>query len=253
MAYGGLDVLIVARGGGSAEDLAGFNDEGVVRELFSCPIPVVTGVGHQIDYTLVDFVADKRAATPTEAAEMVFPDKKRTALQLAELTGRMHKAVEYEIGMAGGLLQRLGRKIVDPHSYLSRKGRELDGLAMVLERVTLQQLEWSKRRLDSFSQQLHPAHLSAEVNQGSSRLGSLKERLLSGIQEYLHHGAREFSALEATLRALDPMAVLQRGYAVVSTPSGEVLRDAQEVSQGDPLKVRLKSGGLTVRVEERDV
>ncbi|MFZ5823216.1 MAG: exodeoxyribonuclease VII large subunit [Bacillota bacterium] len=201
-----VDVIIIGRGGGSLEDLWGFNDEGLARAIRSCPVPVVSAVGHETDFTIADFAADLRAPTPSAAAELVVPSR-------SELQGQVDS---WRIRLASA-----ARRIVE------RKRIRLKGLA---ERPVLQRPEGrlmqDRQRLDELIR----------------RLGYVGGQMLSGHR-------RELKGLAGRLDALSPLAVLSRGYAIAREGSGRVIKEAGQVSVGDPIQVMLHRGQLHCRVE----
>ncbi|MBU1241281.1 exodeoxyribonuclease VII large subunit [Myxococcota bacterium] len=248
--FGDLDCIVIARGGGSAEDLAGFNDEALVRAIFACPIPVVTGVGHQIDFTLADFVADYRAATPTSAAELVFLERRHLDSALREMRTRLAKAVVHKLQEQRHQLLLQSGRLVHPQAYLDRRGRELDALAMSLERMTLRTLEKERRRLERASESLDGQEILARIARGFRTEQRLRERMLELVREKLHQSKEQLITHASTLSALSPLAVLERGYAVVTDESGRALRSTRGVEPGERIAVRLHAGGLSAKVEE---
>jgi len=200
-----IDVIILARGGGSTEDLLPFSDEALCRAVFACGTPVVSAVGHEIDAPLVDFVADARASTPTDAAKRVVPD-------LAEETRLMAHARHR------------------------------------LDRAVRQHIDREQHRLDAIRSRPSLARPDALVEQRAIDVAALHERAGRCLAHRLDRAGTELEHTLARLRALSPAATLQRGYAIVHGPDGAVLRDAAEVTDGDPLRIRLAAGTLGARV-----
>ncbi|MEK6805671.1 MAG: exodeoxyribonuclease VII large subunit [Pseudomonadota bacterium] len=198
----GVDVILLARGGGSIEDLWAFNDEKLARAIRACPVPVVTGIGHEIDFTTADFAADLRAPTPTAAAELVSPDIAEWRQQLQALGEALAHSIE-----AG--------------------------------------LELQEQKSDTLATRLEAAHPGRRLQQNIQRVDELRERL----QQAQARGMARFDERQrqaaALLTAFNPLAVLQRGYAIVQTLEGAVLRRAQDVVQGVELKIRLAEGVLS--------
>jgi exodeoxyribonuclease VII large subunit len=197
------DVLIVCRGGGSIEDLWSYNDETLARAIAACSMPVVSGVGHETDFTIADFVADARAPTPTGAAQLVSPDH-------AELCERMHQ-----------LFRRLTRTV----------NRSLED--------RMQRVDYLSRRL------VHPGD---RVRHQLQHLAHLGNRMCSAWRR--HSPATRVQALEMHLKHLNPELVLERGYAIVQTESGAIVRDANELAVGDALRLKLGRGAAEVKVEK---
>jgi len=204
--WGGADVLIVGRGGGSAEDLWAFNEESVARAIFDSPVPVISAVGHQTDFTIADFVADLRAPTPSAAAEYAVP-----------------VAAELEAGVVA-----LGRRLVRAGS-----GYVAD----------------AHQRLDELERSLAPQRLRAALRASGDRTSALALRLQRAARHSLDLARVRWSSLQERLSALNPAAVLGRGYAVARTPEGQIVRDAATVEVGDRLSVLLARGSLDCRVE----
>lgn len=217
-----VDVLIVARGGGSIEDLWAFNDDGFVRALARCRLPIVSGVGHETDVTLCDLVADLRAPTPTAAAEIVSP---ATADLLARLSDR---------------LDRLGRAVDD---RLARDAQRLDRAAMRLGRPG-QALRSEGARLQSAHGRMAGAwHRRHAQEAARGRLAA--ERLNSAGQSSTQRLRHDLAMLAVRMTGLDPRVVLERGYAWVRTPGGETLSSVDQVQVGQSLTVTLRDGSFT--------
>lgn len=222
-----LDVVIVTRGGGSAEDLWAFNDERVARAIADCRVPVVVGVGHEVDITVADLVADVRAATPSNAAELVVPERETLQGELQSLERDLVRALEVKIGRDRLHLERLARLLHDPrHALLSVRRR----LSTLSDRLAQQnprtQLAKDRRALDQWQTRLHQSG-RIPIEQARRRL----ER----------HNAR--------LGALSPLKVLDRGYAIALV-QGRAIRSVTEVSEGDAIDVRVADGAFAARVEE---
>lgn len=201
------DVLIVGRGGGSIEDLWAFNDERVARAIYASEIPVISAVGHEPDVLISDYVADRRASTPSNAAEIAVPDWRKIRDALDNLELRAQRAMQKKLSDRRVLLENLRRKRVlsDPSVYIDNRRLELD-------------------------------HRS--------------ERLFSAVERQLAAKRAGFETLGAALDAMSPLRVLSRGYSLTETAAGELLHSASEVAAGDAVRVRLRDGRLSCRVEE---
>ncbi len=222
------DVVILARGGGSMEDLWAFNEEVVVRAVAAFPVPIVVGVGHETDVTLVEFAADVRAATPSVAAELCVPSRVDLDARLRTLHGRLDNAAGRSLGAARSELdaERRALEAYRPSAYLAAE-RERAG--MLLDRAT--------------------RAMTARLEVDASRLQRLDDRLPMVLQGRLARARTDLARSAATLGALSPFATLDRGYAIVRDRSGAIIRDGTAVAVGDPLDVRLARGTLDVRVE----
>lgn len=244
----GVDVVVVARGGGSLEDLWAFNEEVVARALCACPVPTVSAVGHEIDVTISDYCADVRAPTPTAAAELIARVKEELVLELAQRRGRLQRALRAQLERKRAQLDRLQGRVADPRRLLADRKLRLDRLRQRLEdRVHdhLADREEALRTLRDRLQAQHPGEklhrLHREVSRLEEKLAALGRRALAGRQH-------RFQGLAGRLDALSPLRVLARGYAVAFDPQGRALTRADEVQPGDRLRVRLHDGELTASV-----
>lgn len=226
---GGHDVLVLTRGGGSQEDLWAFNDEGVVRALAGCSVPTVSAIGHEVDFTLCDFVADLRAPTPTAAAEMIAPGRDE---------------VEAEID---NLALRLKDSLADLVDGKKRDLRELAGILQ--ERRPDHLIAEARQDLDRLSQSLEDS-LDQSLKDKQLKLQHLADFLSRATPLQAIKPLREkVKGLEAQLQAYHPHGPLKRGYAIVSEKgTGKILRDAKDVSKGDRLRVQLQNGELESEV-----
>ncbi|RMF96751.1 MAG: exodeoxyribonuclease VII large subunit [Gammaproteobacteria bacterium] len=247
------DVLILGRGGGSLEDLWAFNDEAVVRAVHSCPVPVVSAVGHESDVTLTDFVADLRAPTPSAAAELVVPDARDWLRRLAGLRDRasrgLFRQLRAERRVLGQLLARLQR--CEPGAVLRQHEQRLDELVLRLQRGIQQRLTECRRHGDSLRARLRQAAPLARLRRDEQALANLRLRLAAATRQRLAQAAHRLAGLAAGLQAVSPLATLERGYALVQDPaSGRVLRDAAELSPGQEISARLARGSFRARVTD---
>ena len=238
------EVLLLVRGGGSIEDLWSFNDERVARALAACPLPVVVGVGHETDFTIADFVADLRAPTPTAAAELVAPDRRELARGVLRLAHRLQMAMRRRLDRAGQRLDTGTRLLRPPSAQWRDRARRVAGLAQRLAAAGNAQRLRRAGALDRLAARMR----APRADLARQRLEALERRLAGAVREALAQRARRVDAAAAALALVSPQAVLDRGYAIVSGPGGDVLRDAARARPGDPLSVRLASGRLEATV-----
>jgi exodeoxyribonuclease VII large subunit len=239
------DLLLLTRGGGSAEDLAAFNDERLARLIADAEIPIVSAVGHEIDFTIADFVADRRAPTPSAAAELISPDGDALRQRLMALAGRLAGAARRRLderarhlALASGRLQRLS-----PRNRLRQQEQRLDELDLRLARamrgdmaIRHQNLQTLQHRLEAQSPRQRLALLTQRFTIASSRLGS-------AMQAGLEQRRRQLSATGRELNAVSPLATLQRGYSVLREPStGGVIGSVEDLKPGDKLEAMLADG-----------
>ena len=246
----GIDVVILGRGGGSYEDLMPFNTEEVARAVASCPVPVVTGIGHEPDTSIADMVADVRASTPTAAAETVAPDVAEVARTLDAGGTRLGRALTH---LVAGLSHRLGLLADRPvfssaDALLATPGQTLDMLADGLERALPGYLSRSEEAIVRAREAL--ARVGPRLTeQHASRLERERDRVVSAGRLLVETADRDVGQMAARLEDLSPLAILGRGYAVCYEEDGAVLRSAADVAPGDRVDVRLAEGALGCIVE----
>lgn len=248
-----VDVIIVARGGGSAEDLAAFNDEGLARVVASSTIPVISAIGHETDFTIIDFVADLRAPTPSAAAELVIRSRQEVEEQAEGLRQRLGRAVRYRLMMAKEALNQLARHgaFAQMMQVINQRQQRLDDLLYRLERAERQMLERHRRRWEVASAAAR--HYDARRMLASVRqtLQSRRETMTGAVRSLLFERRSRLERLSGQLEALSPLAILERGYAVVFDASGKVLKDAAQANTGDEIRARLARGEIRATVKRR--
>ena len=246
----GFDAIILARGGGSLEDLWCFNEEAVARAVAACATPVVSAVGHETDVSISDFVADVRAPTPSAAAELLAPDSSDLQRRLDSLSRRLALSLRTRLGREQLRLDSLARRLRHPGERLRQQAQRLDDLDMRLRRAFQQQLHNRHERLARLDTRLaaqHPGRALALLRQ---RLDSLATRLPRAIELQLRQQRQQLENLAQTLHIVSPLATLGRGYSILLDERGQAVRAASQTRPGQRLKARLGEGELEVRVED---
>jgi exodeoxyribonuclease VII large subunit len=245
-----VEVIIIARGGGSVEDLACFNHEGLARAVANSKIPVISAIGHETDFTIIDFVADLRAPTPSAAAELVIRSRQEIEAQAEDLYRRLEHGVRYRLLMARQELTERAQhgafaRMMDG---IHRRQQRLDEQRFRLEKAERQFLERCHRRCESVTAAVR--HYDAR-----QRLAAIRQQLIaqtanlsSAAQARLLQNRTAFERREATLQALSPMAILNRGYALVFDAQGQLVKDAMRLHPGDDISARVARGRLRARV-----
>jgi exodeoxyribonuclease VII large subunit len=250
-----VDVLLVTRGGGSLEDLWAFNEEVVARAIHASPIPVVSAVGHEIDFTIADLAADQRAPTPSAAAETISPDCAVWTAQLDQQTKRLEQLFRSQLSRLSERVQWLRRHIDQHHPQrrLQDGGQRLDGLQLRLEQAARRRLRELAAREQQARERLHRRSPLLTITQLNTRADELSRRLELAVRRQLRSGEQTLAFNAHRLDTVSPLATLARGYAVVwRCADGSVLRKAAEVAPGDRVTARLAEGTLYCRVESTD-
>lgn len=250
-AWGEVDVIIIARGGGSLEDLAPFNDEALAREIRRSTIPVVSAVGHETDFTICDFAADLRAPTPSAAAELIVPLKIELRENLHDLRRRLLAAQNRCLGAQRERLASLTGRFRDPRRFLADYAIHVDDLRERLRRALAHQTQSAAGRLKPLEARLLGFDPRRRIREKSLLLSGLAKNLRGGWNHFLRERREKLRKNAAVLSSLNPLAVLQRGYSITrGLPDGEIIRDARRVTPGNRLGIQLASGRIEARVEK---
>ncbi len=248
------DVLIIARGGGSLEDLWSFNEESVARAIRDCAIPVVSGVGHEIDFTIADLAADVRAPTPSGAAELVVPDRAEWLRALLAVKQTLQRAISQRLlthdQRLHWLMGRLQR--VHPTAQLRARGQHLDEIEASLNTLIARHLSERRQRLHWLAHRLGQVHPRHTLRAHRQSLNALKPRLLRTMQSRFSMDRSRLGAAARTLQAVSPLATLDRGYAIVQKPNGHIIREVSGLIAGEMVRVRTANGAFSATVGDID-
>src|SRR5439155_11270846 len=243
-----VDVVVVARGGGSLEDLNAFNEEVVARALAACPVPTVSAVGHEVDVTIADFVADARAPTPTAAAELLAPVREELLADVAQRRARLLRALRGQIERKRAQIDRL--RIADPRRLIGDRKLRLDRLRQRLEDALHAQLSLRAARRQKLHERLQLQHPREKLHRLHREVARLQERLRALAQKALAARRHRFEGLKARLETLSPLRVLARGYSVTFDTHGRALTSSSQVQPGEHVRVRLHEGEISAQVLE---
>ena len=247
-----VDVLIIGRGGGSIEDLWCFNDEALARAVAECPIPIVSAVGHEIDFALTDFVADVRAATPSAAAELVSPDQSQYLTALTQLQQRLSRAVRRQLAQQQPRLLQLQQRLqqLHPQRRLEQQQQRLDELHLRLQRRMQQQLQTARRQHSYLQQSLQHLSPAKAIKQQQLQLQQLAKRIQQAQQQQLKYSSQQLARLSAQLHTVSPLATLARGYSISFDSQQQALTSSAQLKVGDAISTRLAQGSFSAVVTQ---
>ncbi len=244
----GLDALIVGRGGGSMEDLWGYNDEEVARAIADCSIPVVSAVGHETDFTIADFVADLRAPTPSAAAEILFPLKSDLVGQLVRFREELTKSCRARIRESRVRVEMGRRTLGDGRPLIREYTQRFSFLQERIRADTTDLLRRSRLQLGALEGKLERLHPRVGLLDTRAKLHDLEKCYRLLINQKLHEQKQKLAGLAGRLNALSPLGVLERGYSIILDSNGRALVDSSAVEIGDELDIRLANGNLQAEV-----
>ncbi|HWG11060.1 MAG TPA: exodeoxyribonuclease VII large subunit [Rhodanobacteraceae bacterium] len=246
------DVLLLTRGGGSLEDLMAFNDEAVARAVAASTVPVVSAVGHEIDFSITDFVADLRAATPSAAAELLLPDTQALMDALAAQRARLENTWRHRQQSRMQRLDHLQARLAarHPQQRLLHGRERLAALHGRMQRGTIADVQAVRTRLAHLHARLRNTHPSRRLPQLARDTARLRQQLQGAWAQSAQRDAQRVATLARALQAISPLATLERGYAILFDEKGQALRSARDVSPGTELTARLHDGDLPLRVRD---
>jgi exodeoxyribonuclease VII large subunit len=248
-----VDVIIVARGGGSAEDLAAFNHEGLARTVADSEIPIISAIGHETDFTIIDFVSDLRAPTPSAAAELVILSRQEIEEQAESLQLRLARAVRYRLLMAKQVLTEAVQQGAFARMIggIQQRQQKLDDLIFRAEKSESRLIEQHRRRWERASAAVR--HYDARRMLAGIRkdLATQTAAVATAVRTILLRQKSQIDQLQHQLKALSPVAILERGYALVFDSSGKLVKSSAQVGPGDEISARLAHGAFTARVEKK--
>lgn len=248
-----VDVIIVARGGGSVEDLAAFNHEGLARTVASSEIPVISAVGHETDFTIIDFVADLRAPTPSAAAEMVIRSRQEIEDQSQGLRERLSRAMRYRLLMARQSLTEMAQhgafaRMMDA---LGRRQQRVDELLYRMETAERRVIEQQRRRWEMAAGAVRHYDVRRRLAAMREQLESRRAALGAAFRSWLLERRGRLERLSSELGALSPVAILERGYALVFDSEGKLVKDSEQVKAGEEIRARVAQGEIKAVVKKQ--
>ena len=246
----GLDAIIVARGGGSAEDLAAFNDEALVRAIARSRVPVVSAIGHEVDVTLTDLAADARASTPSQAAELLVPDDAARRAELDHLSMRLHRGMSQELRSMRHQVERLASGLGSPERLIAERQQQVDEARMRLREIASGMFSQRRATAERLERRLAGRHPRAVLSVARGELLPMKVRLSAATRGAIASQRRRLAENAGALDAMSPLAVLSRGYAIATDAAGRAIVDVSCVAVGDRARIRVHRGAMLVSVVE---
>jgi exodeoxyribonuclease VII large subunit len=243
-----FDAIVLARGGGSMEDLWAFNEESVARAIAASEIPVVSAIGHETDFTIADFVADHRAATPSAAAELLSPDQQELLLKLDNAQRQLARALSRKIATYSERLTGLRRHLRHPGERIREQAQRIDDQELRLRRAQIQLIEKRQHLVTQRQARLQAQSPRPQLNSLYLRLSQLNQRATQATAQRLHAAQQQFATQGAKLDSLSPLATLQRGYAIVSNAAGTILTNSENIKKGELLETQLAQGSVQSQV-----
>ena len=247
-----FDVILISRGGGSIEDLWAFNNESLAREIFDFPLPIISGVGHEIDFTIVDFVADLRAPTPTAAAELVTEYYFQLNDRLEEWKANLGYLVQSRLTEKSQTILFNSQNLKSPLTMLKEQSQSLDNIEMRLANTVQGIISNAKQNFQLATSQIYQSSALQKFGNYEGRIKTNLKSLNFQIKNLIDKKKLMLESITTNLKAISPLAVLDRGYAIVMNENGQALKSSKDIKVGDTLTTRLGEGGFTSNVSKKD-
>ena len=244
-----IDVVVLTRGGGSIEDLWCFNNEELAREIHTFPIPTISGVGHEIDFTICDFVSDLRVPTPTASAEVVTEFNFNLIDRLNDLRIDIHKAVLNFTENLNQKIQLLKSKLKSPKASLREKTQKLDNIEILFQKYQQMILSNKKSIINDLNSELNLKNPITKLNNIASKVDALSEKLNFMLSQKLDNRKNNLDKLHKSINILSPLSILDRGYSIILNKKGSAIKSSNDVNKGDTLKARLSKGTIDLEVK----
>jgi exodeoxyribonuclease VII large subunit len=247
-----FDVILICRGGGSIEDLWAFNNESLAREIFDYPLPIISGVGHEIDFTITDFVADLRAPTPTAAAELVTEYYFQLEDKLEEWIASLNYLIQARLTEKSQAILFASQNLKSPLTMLKEQSQSLDNVEIRLAAITQSIMSGAKQNLQLAAAQIYQSSALQRFGKHEDRLKNNLNSLNSQIKNLIDKKKLMLASINSNLKAINPLAVLDRGYAIVMNKNGQALKSSKDLKVGDVVTTRLAEGGFSSNVSKKD-
>jgi len=244
-----IDVVVLTRGGGSIEDLWCFNNEELAREIHTFPIPTISGVGHEIDFTICDFVSDLRVPTPTASAEVVTEFNFNLIDRLNDLKIDIHKAVLNFMENLNQKIQLLKSKLNSPKASLREKTQKLDNIEILFQKYQQMILSNKKSVINDLNSELNLKNPITKLNNITSKVDALSDKLNFMLSQKLDNQKNNLDKLHKSINILSPLSILDRGYSIILNEKGSAIKSSNDVNKGDTLKARLSKGTIDLKVK----
>ena len=246
-----IDLVVLSRGGGSIEDLWCFNNEELAREIFSFPIPIISAVGHEIDFTICDFVADIRVPTPTASAELITEHNFKLFDNLVMLKNNIIKNFERYLSQMSQSIEFSRSRLKSPSALLREKSQRLDNYDLRLQKERIAIISRKTNLIESFKSAIDYHNPILKVNKNSDQLDSLFNNLQKLIKAKVKSTKKEIYKYHKNLEILSPLSILERGYSILMSNNGVAIKSSNEVKQGEKLSAKLSKGSISIEVKEK--